>query len=449
MNISLYPPSGPLGFDSEFVKKKICCTIQLSSKTRVLIAATAPMRPGPYEAIGNLLQNPSILKVGCGIGNDIKILKEDLNITIGHILDVSTLAYKVHPHKWVENDQHRCLGLQELSREYLGIELMKDDEVRTGDWGVEILSEESQSYAAQDACAALALFYKLLEIYSIETGAPMTREEIQELCTPAGEMQSPWLVKLIETLEKKRHNAAHPQTTLRPPGAQQESEDLIQQELQALHLRTDLVPSFEVVKTNADALAILQRWSGSGSTNVATCIQALQGKCVAVSARRSPIDPQALSVLVLSTGSLSFAVDVQNLEGDVQVSLESPVRQLLQAPGVRKIFHALDDFRKQLFKLNPPIVLAEAFDLWTLVKDLDPDRWHGTQKTLIDLGELEKLYLPPPSTTPSTTPFRTGHTPKPNKVKAALKRARSTWKVYEAVVYRTGGATGSIPPVHK
>lgn len=145
-----------LGFDCEWVneqgKRHPVALLQLATHRGLCaLIRLCEMKRIPSE-LGDLLNDPAIVKVGVGPLEDAKLLKTDYNLKVESTLDLRHLA-------------DRCgipgpYGMAKLAERTLGVKLDKHWRVRASNWENAQLTERQIQYAASDAHVAVELFRK-------------------------------------------------------------------------------------------------------------------------------------------------------------------------------------------------------------------------------------------------------------------------------------------------
>ncbi|KAF8795945.1 Exonuclease mut-7 like protein [Argiope bruennichi] len=117
----------------------------------------------------NLFGNSNIIKLGCGIMNDVQMIIEDSKGTKGkkigftHILDMSVFYNKlqdIYPDEiHEETREKKNIGLSKLCELILGLPLNKEE--RLCDWEKRPLAESQLEYAALDALCLVQMYDKL------------------------------------------------------------------------------------------------------------------------------------------------------------------------------------------------------------------------------------------------------------------------------------------------
>ncbi|KAF1864294.1 hypothetical protein Lal_00029452 [Lupinus albus] len=109
-----------------------------------------------------LLQDPSFLKVGAGIGSDATKFFRDYDLSIKGVEDLSFHANRKlggPPRNW---------GLASLTEKLLSKQLKKPSKIRLGNWETPILSKEQLEYAATDAFASWYLYQAIKDLPDAE-----------------------------------------------------------------------------------------------------------------------------------------------------------------------------------------------------------------------------------------------------------------------------------------
>jgi len=153
-----------LGFDTEtrptFRKgrKNAVSLIQLS--TEDLACLFRINRIGIPDELADLLSDPSVIKTGVAVHDDIKFLKSVRKFNPEGFVDLQTL---------VKDFGIQSSGLKKLTAIVLGFRISKRQQVT--DWEAEQLTEAQQIYAATDAWVCYQIYKKLINGYI----APLSR----------------------------------------------------------------------------------------------------------------------------------------------------------------------------------------------------------------------------------------------------------------------------------
>jgi ribonuclease D len=97
-----------------------------------------------------VLASGSILKVGFGLGDDVKRLKSKFGIELRNVLDLSTALRR--------RGEKNPLGAKSAVERFFGQRLQKSKRITTTNWSLPHLSDKQLQYAADDAHAALRIY---------------------------------------------------------------------------------------------------------------------------------------------------------------------------------------------------------------------------------------------------------------------------------------------------
>lgn len=145
-----------LGFDTEskptFVKGEVSTgphLVQLATLQRAYLFPVALAVALPV--IRAVLENPAILKIGMGLGNDRSVLRSRLGIDLANVLDLGEA---------MRGDWHRgTVGAKVAVARLFGQRLLKSKKTGTSNWANPKLNERQLLYAANDAQVALKLYH--------------------------------------------------------------------------------------------------------------------------------------------------------------------------------------------------------------------------------------------------------------------------------------------------
>jgi RNA polymerase sigma factor for flagellar operon FliA len=125
--------------------------VQLATDSEVFLfqigrpAAVAPLL-GVLRAV---LESATILKVGFGLGDDVRRLRTKLDIDSNNVLDLSMA---------LRQGERNTLGAKTAVARYFGQKLQKSKRITTTNWALPVLSEKQILYAADDAHVALRVY---------------------------------------------------------------------------------------------------------------------------------------------------------------------------------------------------------------------------------------------------------------------------------------------------
>jgi RNA polymerase sigma factor for flagellar operon FliA len=151
-----------IGFDTEskptFRKGEVSTgphLVQLADDTRAYlfqVGAGAAASPGAAHLIDVLravLESPAILKVGFGLGDDVRRLRAKLGIETRNVIDLATALRSGEKNAW---------GAKTAVARFFGKRLQKSRRITTTNWALPRLSEQQIQYAADDAHVALRIY---------------------------------------------------------------------------------------------------------------------------------------------------------------------------------------------------------------------------------------------------------------------------------------------------
>jgi ribonuclease D len=149
-----------LGFDTEtrptFRKgrKNSVSLIQLS--TGDLACLFRINKIGIPDELVRLLSDPSVIKAGVAVHDDIRFLKGVKKFSPGGFTDLQN---------FVKDYGIQSSGLKKLAAIVLGFRISKRQQVT--DWEAEVLTEAQQVYAATDAWVCYQIYRKLVNGYKV------------------------------------------------------------------------------------------------------------------------------------------------------------------------------------------------------------------------------------------------------------------------------------------
>lgn len=148
-----------IGFDTEskptFSKGEVSTgphLVQLASDDLAYLfqIGSAASAQTALEVLKPLLESDSILKVGFGLGDDLKRLRSKLGIEARNVLDLATAMRR--------RGERNTLGAKTAVARFFGKRLQKSRRITTTNWALPNLSEKQVLYAADDAHVALRLY---------------------------------------------------------------------------------------------------------------------------------------------------------------------------------------------------------------------------------------------------------------------------------------------------
>lgn len=155
-----------LGFDTETRptfqkgKKNSPALIQLAAENRVYLIQLGWLPFG--KECADLLANPEIVKVGAGIGDDMRVLSEIYPFEPRAVVDLGVLA---------ERNNFQSRGLRTLAASLFGWRISKGPQC--SNWSLRDLAPKQIAYAATDAWISRLIYLRMLELGQgeRETGA--------------------------------------------------------------------------------------------------------------------------------------------------------------------------------------------------------------------------------------------------------------------------------------
>jgi ribonuclease D len=143
-----------VGFDTEtrpsFKKGQVykVSLLQLAIPKKVYLIRIN--HTGVTEEVASLFANPSVIKAGVGIRDDIKALQKIRPFEAAAVVDLSTLAKQAGL---------QVESVKKLTALLLGFRISKS--AQTSNWEVATFTQKQVEYAATDAWVCLELFEKL------------------------------------------------------------------------------------------------------------------------------------------------------------------------------------------------------------------------------------------------------------------------------------------------
>ena len=148
-----------IGFDTEskptFAKGEVSTgphLVQLSTDDVAWLFQTATPAGNALAitVLKPVLEAETILKVGFGLGDDVRRLRAKFGVEIRNVLDLSTALRR--------RGERNPLGAKSAVARFLGQKLQKSKRITTTNWSLPRLSEQQLKYAADDAHAALRIY---------------------------------------------------------------------------------------------------------------------------------------------------------------------------------------------------------------------------------------------------------------------------------------------------
>jgi len=125
--------------------------VQLATdSTAYLFQIGARPDPASVDLLRAVLEAPDILKVGFGLGDDLRRLRSKLGIETQNVVDLSTALRR--------RGERNTLGAKTAVARFFGQRLAKSKRITTTNWALPRLSPQQIQYAADDAHVALKLY---------------------------------------------------------------------------------------------------------------------------------------------------------------------------------------------------------------------------------------------------------------------------------------------------
>ncbi len=152
-----------IGFDTEskptFQKGEVSTgphLVQLADDTHAwLFQVGAPSSAGAQlcaDVLRPVLESATILKVGFGLGDDLRRLRAKLGIETLNVIDLATALRRR------EEREKNAWGAKTAVERFFGRRLQKSRRITTTNWALPRLSEQQIQYAADDAHVALRIY---------------------------------------------------------------------------------------------------------------------------------------------------------------------------------------------------------------------------------------------------------------------------------------------------
>jgi RNA polymerase sigma factor for flagellar operon FliA len=148
-----------IGFDTEskptFAKGEVSTgphLVQLATDDLAYLfqIGSAASAQTALEVLKPVLESEQILKVGFGLGDDLKRLRAKLGIEACNVIDLATAMRR--------RGERNTLGAKTAVARFFGQKLQKSRRITTTNWALPHLSDKQVLYAADDAHVALRLY---------------------------------------------------------------------------------------------------------------------------------------------------------------------------------------------------------------------------------------------------------------------------------------------------
>jgi ribonuclease D len=148
-----------IGFDTEskptFQKGEVSTgphLVQLANDTHAYLFQIGSVRrpdDAGIEVLRAVLESRDILKVGFGLGDDVRRLQAKLDIETRNVIDLATALRRGERNAW---------GAKTAVARFFGQRLQKSRKITTTNWALPRLSDKQILYAADDAHVALRIY---------------------------------------------------------------------------------------------------------------------------------------------------------------------------------------------------------------------------------------------------------------------------------------------------
>ena len=149
-----------IGFDTEskptFVKGESSTgphLIQLATDDTAYLFQVGSAPTPALAELKAILESATTLKVGFGLSDDVKRLRNKLGIAPAGVLDLSVA---------LRGGQRNDLGAKTAVAKFFGLHLQKSKKISTTNWASSRLSDKQILYAADDAQVALRVYRRWL-----------------------------------------------------------------------------------------------------------------------------------------------------------------------------------------------------------------------------------------------------------------------------------------------
>jgi len=148
-----------IGFDTEskptFMKGEVSTgphLVQLATDEVAYLfqVGSAASAQDALAVLKPVLESDAILKVGFGLGDDLKRLRAKLGIETRNVLDLATALRR--------RGERNTLGAKTAVARFFGQRLQKSRRITTTNWALPQLSDKQVLYAADDAHVSLRLY---------------------------------------------------------------------------------------------------------------------------------------------------------------------------------------------------------------------------------------------------------------------------------------------------
>jgi RNA polymerase sigma factor for flagellar operon FliA len=188
-----------IGFDTEskptFQKGEVSTgphLVQLATDSHAYLfqvgagAAPAPGAAHLVDVLRAVLESAAILKVGFGLGDDLRRLRAKLGIDTRNVIDLATALRSVQPR------DRNAWGAKTAVERFFGRRLQKSRRITTTNWALPRLSEQQIQYAADDAHVTLRIYRHWKEHFpAAATTAAANAARLAARAAAQGQPESP------------------------------------------------------------------------------------------------------------------------------------------------------------------------------------------------------------------------------------------------------------------
>lgn len=171
--------------------------LQLSGPGLCLVIQLQQLKHIPRQ-LRQLLADPTLLKVGVSVDDDLAKLRHDWGVASSGYVDVGRVGGRIFFH----HCPFRTMSVQNMAASLWGIQLPKSDAIRLGNWEHPELSTKQVEYAALDAMAGRAIYQEFYRRGLLDRG--MLEEMVQT-----------WLVSTEDEDRKRARSLALESDALR------------------------------------------------------------------------------------------------------------------------------------------------------------------------------------------------------------------------------------------
>ena len=171
--------------------------LQLSGPGLCLVIQLQQLKHIPRQ-LRQLLADPTLLKVGVSVDDDLAKLRHDWGLASSGYVDVGRVGGRIFFH----HCPFRTMSVQNMAASLWGIQLPKSDAVRLGNWEHPELSTKQVEYAALDAMAGRAIYQEFYRRGLLDRGM-------------LEEMMKTWLVSAEDEDRKRARSLALESDALR------------------------------------------------------------------------------------------------------------------------------------------------------------------------------------------------------------------------------------------